>query len=242
LGRCRMARATICTRSSKVNSGCLLSLLATATMTRSNNWSLRWRTSRWPLVMGSKLPGYIAVRIERTLTKAQPMRAGSSVYVARVAFGANDMQTIKAFLESRGPTMGRPFWSATATASRTVTTSSTAWNSRRPPSSAATGRWSATIPTSSSRARNRCNWIQGALAPGSSTSTFQRKALARLLRQSSPRSPNTSWACRGEVAALRFYRFMGAQPGHASPESPAASPAASPQPAPRPPQPAPRQP
>ena len=37
--------------------GCVEGVLATATITRSNNLAARSTTSKWPLVNGSKLPG-----------------------------------------------------------------------------------------------------------------------------------------------------------------------------------------
>ena len=54
-----------------------------------------------------------------------------NVYVAQVAMGASDMQTLKAFLEAEaydGPSSS----SLTAIASRTATTWCTAWISRKP--------------------------------------------------------------------------------------------------------------
>ena len=76
-----------------------------------------------------------------------------SVYVAKVAMGASDMHTVKAFLEAEaydGPSSSSP----TATASPTATTWRSAWISRRPPSTPATGRCSATTPTLAAQGKN----------------------------------------------------------------------------------------
>src|SRR5205809_1776548 len=52
-----------CTRSSSEKSGCLATFTATATISRSTNSSERRMRSSCPLVIGSKEPGYTAMRV-----------------------------------------------------------------------------------------------------------------------------------------------------------------------------------
>jgi RNA-directed DNA polymerase len=54
---------SIAIRSSRVKRGSLSGFLATATISLSNSPAPRSTISRWPLVTGSKLPGYIAIFI-----------------------------------------------------------------------------------------------------------------------------------------------------------------------------------
>src|SRR5215213_1697503 len=51
------------TRSSVVNIGLLSMFRRTATITSSKRWADRSMMSRWPLVRGSNVPGYIARRV-----------------------------------------------------------------------------------------------------------------------------------------------------------------------------------
>ena len=77
------------------------------------------------------------------------------VYVARVAFGAKDQQTVKAFQEADsypGPRSSSP----TATASRTATTSRTAASSRSSPSTRGSGRSTGSIRGGSRRGSRPC--------------------------------------------------------------------------------------
>ena len=76
-----------------------------------------------------------------------------SVYVAQVAMGASDMHTVKAFLEAEaydGPSLIIAYSHCIAHGYDWPT----AWTSRRPPSTPATGRCSATTPTWPTQGKN----------------------------------------------------------------------------------------
>ncbi|MDZ7638174.1 MAG: thiamine pyrophosphate-dependent enzyme [Bryobacterales bacterium] len=81
------------------------------------------------------------------------------VYVASVAMGAKDAQTLKAFLEAEaydGPSLIIAYSHCIA---HGYDMTHRAWNSRRRAVTAATGRSIATIPCSPTGERTRCNWI-----------------------------------------------------------------------------------
>ena len=60
-GTCPSTDFASATRVSRSKRGAFFSLVATATTTRSNSLAARSTRSTWPLVMGSKVPGYTTV-------------------------------------------------------------------------------------------------------------------------------------------------------------------------------------
>src|SRR5690606_35337677 len=90
LGMSAVASLAICIRSGMVNRGVLRGLRKTVTSTLSKLPAARRMTSKWPLVMGSKLPGHKAM-LAMVLLRPPFHATGSTCAVGRRAEDKGNM-------------------------------------------------------------------------------------------------------------------------------------------------------
>ena len=115
-----------------------------------------------------------------------------NVYVAQVAMGANDEQTLKAFLRGRG--LRRPVADhRLQPLHRPRQRHGTAWSSRRRRSSRATGRCTATTRTLAGQGKNP--FQLDSRAPTSPLEEYiYTETRYTMLAKSDPMKPHASWA------------------------------------------------
>ena len=135
-----------------------------------------------------------------------------SVYVARVAMGASDMHTLKAFLEAEafnGPSLIIAYSHCIAHGYDLAT----AWISRRPPSTPATGRCSASTPTWWRRTRIPSSWIR-ARPPSRSRSTSTTRPATPCWSRAIPKQAKRLLELAQEDVAShwKLYDYMAHEP------------------------------